>query len=173
MCNFYDKLKMREKGTLVIFSLLLFFIAFLIRDWFLSFSIAEITGENIVFEDSWKLPYQVLPTFLFILSFGIIPFLFLFVKRICNLFTVKKQIISTTIIVATGIVFYILRVIFLKYKCAQINDLLRRAEFATEADIPRMRFEEMHLEIYWILGLFIGSLLSVITYKKKSLKISK
>ena len=158
---------MREKGTIVIFSLLLFFIAFLIRDWFLSFSIAEITDENIVFEDSWKLPNQLLPTIIFIFSFGIIPFLYLCVKSICQLSSLKNKIISTIIIITTGLIFYMLRIVFLKYKSAQINELLRRAEFATEADIPRIRFEDMHLEIYIILGLFAGSLFSVIIYRKK------
>lgn len=163
-------LKMREKGIIAVLSLSLFFIAFLIRDWFLSFSVAEITDENIFFEDSWKLPYQIIPTTLFVFSFGIIPFLYLLVKRICQLSSLKKEIISTIIIVTTGLLFYIARVMFLKYKSAQINDLLRRAEFATESDIPRIRFEDMNLEVYIIAGLFFGSLLSVFIYKKNSLK---
>lgn len=162
---------MREKGTVVVLSLLLCFIAFIIRDWFLNFSIAEITNENIVFEDSWKLPYQFLPIIIFIFSFGIIPFLYLFVKSICQLSSLKYKIISTTIIITAGLIFYFSRIVILKYKSAQINDLLRRAEFATEADIPRIRFEDMYLEIYIILGLFVGSLFSVIIFRKIFKKI--
>ena len=159
---------MSEKRTIIILSLVLFFISFLIRDWFLSFSIREITGEHIVFEDSWTLPDQLLPTILFMFSFGILPFLYLFVKSFCQLSSQKKMIIPTVIIIATGILLYIARVVFLKYKSAQIKELLRRAEFATEADIPRIRFEEMHLELYILIGLVVGSLFSAFIYRKIS-----
>ncbi len=159
---------MKKNGIIVGLSFLLVVIAFLIRDGVLSFSIAQITGEIVVFREAWQLPHQLFPTIVFIFSFGIIPLLTIFVNKICKLTSLRKQITSTTIIIATGILFYVFRVVFLKIKAAQINDLLRRAEFANEADIPRIRFEEMHFGLYIFVGLVVGSLLSILIYRKKS-----
>ncbi|MEO5911747.1 MAG: hypothetical protein ABIP95_12730 [Pelobium sp.] len=159
---------MKKIGIIVGLSLLLLVIAFLIRDAVLCFSIAQITGEIVVFKQAWKLPHQLLPTIIFIFSFGIIPLLTIFVNRICRLTSLRRQITSTTMIIVTGILFYVFRVVFLKIKAAQINDLLRRAEFATEADIPRIRFEDMHLGLYILIGLVVGSLFSILIYRKKS-----
>lgn len=164
---------MREKGIVTGLSLTLIFMAFLLRDWFLSYSIIQIKDENIFFEESWKSPNQVFPMFIFALSFVILPFLQLFVKKICKLTSLKKQIISTCIIITSGLTFYVLRVIYLKYITEQINDLLQRAEFATENDVPRIRLEDMYLEFYLLAGLIVGSLLTILIYRRKDSKNPK
>lgn len=159
---------MKEKIIITGVSLLLIVIAFLIRDWVLSFSIALIMNEKLFYIESSRLPYQVFPFLIFILSFGLLPFLYLFVKNRCNLLSLEKKIMSVLIIIFFGLVFYTFRIIYLKFQASQINDLLRRAEFAREADIPRMRFEDMNLEYYLLAGLIVGTFISLIILKKSS-----
>ena len=157
---------MKRKGIFIGLSLLFCLIAFLIRDWFLTFFTAEIIGENLLFQDSWRLPHQVFPMMIFVFSFGIIPFLYLFVENYCKISSTKNRLFSLLIICGSGLLFCGMRVIYLKYKVAQIRDLLRRAEFTLDGDIPSVRFQDMHLESYLLAGLLVGSLLSVIKYYK-------
>lgn len=159
---------MKKKVIIIGLSLSLCLIAFLIRDWFLSFFVAGITGENILFSDSSSLTYRIFPMLIFIFSFGIIPFLYLIVKNYCKIYSAKQQLLSLLIIIISGFLFLGLRVIYLKFKVAQINDILRRAEFTSEADIPRIHFQDMYLEYYLLAGLIVGALLSMIILKKSS-----
>lgn len=159
---------MKRNGIFIGLSLLLCLIAFLIRDWFLTFFTTEITGENLLFNDSWRLPYQVFPMLIFVFSFGIIFFLYLFVKNYCKISSIKNRLFSLLIISTSGLIFCGMRVIYLKYKIAQIRDLLRRAEFTVDGDIPSVRFQDIQLESYFLAGLLVGSLVSVIIFRKSS-----
>jgi len=159
---------MKRNGIFIGLSLLLCLIAFLIRDWFLTFFTTEITGENLLFNDSWRLPYQVFPMLIFVFSFGIIPFLYLFVKNYCKISSIKNRLFSLLIISASGLIFCGMRVIYLKYKIAHIRDLLRRAEFTVDGDIPSVRFQDIQLESCFLAGLLVGSLVSVIIFRKSS-----
>ena len=82
---------MKQYVILIGLSFLLCIIGFFIRDFFLSFSTTYIMGEKISFEESFKLPYQTFSFLLFILSFGIIPFLYLLVKKLCELDTLIEN----------------------------------------------------------------------------------
>jgi len=159
---------MKKKSIIIGLSLSLCLFAFLIRDWFLSFFVAEITGENILFSHSSSLTHRIFPMLIFIFSFGIIPFLYLIVKNYCKIYSVKQKLLSLLIIIISGVLLSGLRVIYLKFKVAQINDILRRAEFTSEADIPRIHFQDMYLEYYLLAGLIVGALLSMIIFKKSS-----
>ncbi|WP_353164180.1 hypothetical protein [Empedobacter brevis] len=159
---------MKENGRIIGLSFLLCFIGFLTRDFFLSYSMTVITGENMLFDKSWELPYQSFPLAVFIFSFGIIPFLYLLVKKVCKLTTPTSQYVSIILIITSGLLFYALRILYLKVKAAKIHDLLQRAEFAEGAEIPSIRFEEVNLEIYLLTGLIAGTLLSILMYRKKA-----
>lgn len=164
---------MKKKAIIIGLSLSLCLFAFLIRDWFLSFFVVEITGENILFSNSSSLHHQIFPMLTFIFSFGIIPFLYLIVKNYCKIYSPKQQLLSVLIIIISGLLFLGLRVIYLKFKVAQINDILRRAEFSSEADIPRINFQDMNLEYYLLAGLTVGAILSIIIFKKHSNRETK
>jgi len=159
---------MKKKAIIIGLSLSLCLFAFLIRDWFLSFFVAEITGENILFSDSSNVTHQIFPMLIFIFSFGIIPFLYLIVRNYCKIYSTKQQLLSLLIIIISGFLFLGLRVIYLKFKVAQINDILRRAEFTYEADIPRINLQDMYLEYYLLAGLVVGTILCMIILKKSS-----
>jgi hypothetical protein len=60
------------------------------------------------------------------------------------------------------------RLVYLKFIVAQIRDLLRRAEFTSDGDIPSVRFQEMHLESYLLVGLLVGWLISIIIFRKST-----
>lgn len=156
---------MKRKGTFIGLSLLLAVFAFLLRDWFLTFFTAEIVGDSLLFNGSWRLPNQIFPTIIFVFSFGVIPFLYLFVKNYCKISSTKKQLLSLLIIIASGVIGCGMRVIYLKYEIAQIRDLLRRAELTVDGDIPGIGFQDMHLESYLLAGLLVGSLLCMIVFR--------
>lgn len=156
---------MKQNGILIGLSFLLCIVGFFIRDFFLSISMTYIVGEKISFEKSWQLPYQTFPFSLFIISFGLIPFLYLLVKKICELNTLYRKLASIILIITSGLIALISRIVYLKFKASQINDMLQRAEFADEADIPRIRFEEVHLEIFLMIGLGIGTLITILIFR--------
>lgn len=156
---------MKQNGILIGLSFLLCIVGFFIRDFFLSLSMTYIMGEKISFEKSWQLPYQTFPFSLFIISLGLIPFLYLLVKKICELNTLYRKLASIILIITSGLIALISRIVYLKFKASQINDMLQRAEFADEADIPRIRFEEVHLEIFLMIGLGIGTLITILIFR--------
>jgi hypothetical protein len=160
--------KMKEYKIAIGLSTVLCLIAFFIRDRFLMFFTTEIIGESPLFKDSWRLPGQVLPTLIFIFSFGILPFLYLSVKNYCKVSSVRNQRLSLLIISTSGLILCWVRLVYLKFKVAQIRDLLRRAEFTSDGDIPSVRFQDMHLESYLLVGLLVGWLLSIIIFRKST-----
>lgn len=157
---------MKSKGIIIGISAILCLAGFFIRDSFLSFSVSKVLNETFTINDSWSLPHQTFGTIIFVIAFGIIPLLFLFVKRTRNLTSLPKQLLSITIIIASGIAFWLGRLFYLKYKAEQINDLLKRAEFATADDVPRLKFEEMHFDLYLFLGLLAGALLTLLFFRR-------
>jgi len=159
---------MKGNGRIIGLSFLLGIIGFLTRDFFLSYSMTAITGENILLEKSRELPHQSFPLVVFILSFCIIPFLYVMVKKMCKLTTPASQYISIILIITSGLLFCTLRILYLKVKAAKIHDLLQRAEFAEGAEIPSIRFEEVNLEVYLLMGLIAGTLFSIFMYRKKA-----
>lgn len=158
---------MKQNGILIGLSFLLCIVGFFVRDFFLSFSMTYIMGEKISFEKSWQLPYQTFPFLLFIISFGLIPFLYLLVKKICELNTLYRKLASIILIITSGLIALISRIMYLKFKASQINEMLQRAEYADGAEIPRIRFEEVHLEIFLIIGLGIGTLVTILIFRKR------
>ncbi|WP_343557105.1 hypothetical protein [Sphingobacterium sp.] len=159
---------MKTKGIIIGLSLALCLIAFFMRDWFLNFFTSEIIGESFLFNDSQILSQQIFPTLIFVFSFGIIPFLYLFVRNYCKISSTKNQVLSLLIIIGSASIFFGMRVIYLKYRVAQLRDLLKRAEFTSDADIPGINYQDMHLEPYLMASVLIGCLLSLIFFKKSS-----
>ncbi|KKO89002.1 hypothetical protein AAW12_22820 [Sphingobacterium sp. Ag1] len=159
---------MKKYSIAIGLSTVLCLIAFFVRDQFLTFFTTEIIGESPLFKDSWRLPGQVLPTLIFIFSLWILPFLYLSVKNYCKLSSVRNQLLAILLICTSGSIFCGMRVIYLKFKVAQIHDLLRRAEFASDSDIPSIRFQDMHLESYLLVGLIAGWLLCMIIFRKST-----
>ncbi|HAF33913.1 MAG TPA: hypothetical protein DCS36_06795 [Sphingobacterium sp.] len=146
---------MKEYSIAIGLSIVLCLIAFFIRDRFLVFFTTEIIGESPLLNNSWRLPGQVLPALIFIFSFGILPFLYLSVKNYCKISSVRNQLFTILLICTSGSIFCGIRVIYLKFKVAQIRDLLKRAEFSSDSDIPSVSFQDMHLESYLLAGLLV------------------
>ncbi len=159
---------MKEYSIAIGLSIVLCLIAFFIRDRFLVFFTTEIIGESPLLNNSWRLPGQVLPALIFIFSFGILPFLYLSVKNYCKISSVRNQLFTILLICTSGSIFCGIRVIYLKFKVAQIRDLLKRAEFASDSDIPSVSFQDMHLEFYLLAGLLVGWLLCMIIFRKST-----
>ncbi len=159
---------MKEYSIAIGLSIVLCLIAFFIRDRFLVFFTTEIIGESPLLNNSWRLPGQVLPALIFIFSFGILPFMYLSVKNYCKISSVRNQLFTILLICTSGSIFCGIRVIYLKFKVAQIRDLLKRAEFASDSDIPSVSFQDMHLESYLLAGLLVGWLLCMIIFRKST-----
>ena len=159
---------MKEYSIAIGLSIVLCLIAFFIRDRFLVFFTTEIIGESPLLNNSWRLPGQVLPALIFIFSFGILPFLYLSVKNYCKISSVRNQLFTILLTCTSGSIFCGIRVIYLKFKVAQIRDLLKRAEFASDSDIPSVSFQDMHLESYLLAGLLVGWLLCMIIFRKST-----
>lgn len=123
-----------------------------------------IIGEKTDVEENLR---QNISMFIYILAFGIIPFLYLIAARTCRATALKRKFCIIILIVTFGLTSLLGRIIFLKFKKNHIDDLLQRAEFALGAEIPEIKVEDLHLEIYLIIGLLIGTLFSILICKRK------
>ena len=90
--------------------LLLSIIGFLIRDYFFRLSFSQIANEDTQIV-SQNLSRQFYSHILFALSIGIIPLLYLIIKKMTKLNFMKQGLISCGIIIVSGILFWQFRII--------------------------------------------------------------
>lgn len=157
---------MKQNALLISLSFVLLIIAFATRHLFLSLAIDYITGENISFVKSWTLPHQTFPFLLFLLAFGILPFLYLLVKKRCELTSLSRKLTSIALIIFFGVTLLLSRIVYMRFKAAQIHDLLQRAEFADDAEIPTIKLEQLNLEVFLIIGFGLGTLLALLIFRR-------
>lgn len=157
---------MKQNSRYLISSIVLLILSYFLRNKFYTISVFFATKETIRFHNIEDLPYFLLPVIIFIFSLSIIPALILLVKVLKNL-DCKRTNFAGSLIVISGLVFYVLRIFYIRWKIANLNDLMRRAELAMGANFERIRFEDMQYELYLLAGLVFGTLLCFVIFKKK------
>ena len=147
--------------------LLLSVFGFLIRDYFFDFSLSQIANENTQFV-SRTTSGQFYSHILFALSIGIIPLLYLILKKITKLNFITQGLISCGIIVISGISLWQFRIFRLNSRLQKLSEFDIGNGIKTE-----LNFESLNFGRYLFLGFLIGTVLSILIFKNKNKTVTE
>jgi hypothetical protein len=142
--------------------LLLSIIGFLIRDYFFKLSFSQIANEDTQIV-SQNLSGQFYSHILFALSIGIIPLLYLIIKKMTKLNFMKQGLISCGIIIVSGILFWQFRIFQLNSKFQNLSEFDIGNGIQTQ-----MGFDNLNLALYLFIGFIIGTVLSILIFKNRN-----
>ncbi|MFD2292189.1 hypothetical protein ACFSKN_14915 [Mariniflexile gromovii] len=147
--------------------LILSVIGFLIRDYFFDFSLSQIANKNTQII-SRTMSGQFYSHILFALSFGIIPLLYLIIKKITKLNFVTQGLISCGIIVISGISLW-------QFRIFQLNSRLQKlSEFDIGNGIKtELNFDSLNFGRYLFIGFLIGTVLSILIFKNRNKTVTE
>jgi hypothetical protein len=142
--------------------LILSIIGFLIRDYFFDFSLSQITNENTQFI-SRNIREQFYSHILFAISIGIIPLLYLIIKKMTKLNFMNQGSVSCGVIVVCGILLW-------QFRIVQLNSRLQKlSEFDIGNGIQReLNFDSLNFGRYLFIGFLIGTVLSILIFKNRN-----
>jgi hypothetical protein len=152
------------KKTLISLGLIIGFtgIGFLIKDYFLnlSFSLLETQNTQIVYK---TLSGQFQSHLLFSLSIGIIPLLYLVIKKVTQLKFQNQGLITLVIILGCGILSWLFRIFQLNDQIQKLSKFNLRNSIQSTID-----FQSLSLDIYLFVGFLIGDTISILIFKSKN-----
>ncbi|WP_432670570.1 hypothetical protein [Flavobacterium sp. SM2513] len=142
--------------------LILSIIGFLIRDYFFDFSFSQITNENTRIV-SRNISGQFYSHILFAISIGIIPLLYLTIKKLTKLNFMNQGLVSFGIIIVCGILLW-------QFRIFQLNSRLQKlSEFDIGNGIQtELNFDNLNFGRYLFIGFLIGTILSILIFKNKN-----
>ena len=142
--------------------LILSIIGFLIRDYFFDFSFSQITNENTRIV-SRNISGQFYSHILFAMSIGIIPLLYLTIKKLTKLNFMNQGLVSCGIIIVCGILLW-------QFRIFQLNSRLQKlSEFDIGNGIQtELNFDNLNFGRYLFIGFLIGTILSILIFKNKN-----
>ncbi len=142
--------------------LILSIVSFLIRENFLEFSLSQIANEKIQIV-SGSASRQFYTHILFALSIGIIPLLYLIIKKITKLNFINQGLTSCGIIIISGILLWQLRILQLKTRLSILS------EFEIGNGIQtNVNFDNLNFERYLFIGFLTGTILSIVIFHYKN-----
>lgn len=101
---------------------------------------------------------------LFSLVIGSIPLLFLIVDKMAKLTSITQKLVSITIIIGFGILFWQLRILYLN----KIMQRLLGSEIPETLDVS-INLQTLHLEVFLLIGFLVGAVVSILVFKNKKL----
>ncbi|KAA5825067.1 hypothetical protein FPF71_07675 [Algibacter amylolyticus] len=147
--------------------LILSVIGFLIRDYFFDISFSQIENENTQIV-SRNMSGQFYSHIIFALSIGIIPLLYLIIKKITKLNFMKQGLISCGIILVSGILLW-------QFRIFQLNSRFQKlSEFDIGNGIQtQMDFDNLNFGRYLFIGFLIGTILSILIFKNRNKTVTE
>ncbi|WP_152536876.1 MULTISPECIES: hypothetical protein [Flavobacteriaceae] len=147
--------------------LILSIIGFLIRDYFFDFSLSQITNENTRIV-SRNISGQFYSHILFAISIGIIPLLYLTIKKLTKLNFMNQGLVSYGIMVVCGILLW-------QFRIFQLNSRLQKlSEFDIGNGIQtELNFDNLNFGRYLFIGFLIGTILSILIFKNKNKTVTQ
>jgi len=147
--------------------LILFVTGFLIRDYFFDLSISQITNENTQVV-SRNISGQFFSHFTFALSIGILPLLYLIIKKVTKLNFINQGLITCGIIIGCGVLLWQLRIFQLNNQAQNLSDLNIGNGIKMQMD-----YENLNFEIYMFIGFIVGTVLSILIFKNRTKSVSE
>lgn len=152
------------KSILKYFALTLLFIVvgFLIKDYFYTLSINQIDNGSVVM-NSTTMSGQFSQHLIFSLVIGSIPIFYLMVDKLAHLKNSKQALIVTALIIGCGILMWQFRIFQLNFQLEKFSELFKDSGIQNTVDFTKLNFG-----MYIFIGFFIGSMFSVLFFRKKS-----
>ena len=142
-------------------------LAFLFTKQFFDLSVFLVSDASLSLSYLENPQIRLVETTLFIAAIAAIPILVLSVKNLAKIKSSRKNFMISCVIICSGIIFWFLRVLYLRFTLASLQEKLRLAEFTNIDNIEWMRFDDTHFEIFLFAGLLIGTLINLWIFKKK------
>lgn len=145
--------------------LILFIIGFLIRKHFVEISFSQLKNDNVQIVNR-TINRHFYSDIIFALSIGIIPLLYLIIKKITKLSFIMQGLISCGMIVLSGILLW-------QYRIFQLNLKFRKlSEYKLGNGIQsQMYSDNLNFELYLFIGFLFGTVLSILIFKNISKKV--
>ena len=142
-------------------------VGFLIWNTFFELSLTQLSKENINIV-SRKMGDQFFLRSLFALSFGIIPLLYLILRKIKKLKFMTQGIISLVIIFLSGILFWQFRIFQLNNRFEKLNTI--KIDDGNQMEI---NISELNFEIFLLVGFIIGIAINILIFRNKLKRTEK
>ena len=151
------------RNTLKYLGLILLFtiIGFLIRDYFFDLSLSQIANKNIEVV-SRNISGQFYSHITVALSIGIIPILYLIIKKVTKLSFIKQGLIACGIIIGCGILLLQFRIYQLSGQALKLS----RFNIGNEIKI-QMEYDNLNFGRFLFFGFIIGTVLSILIFKNR------
>lgn len=144
-------------------------LAFLFTSQFFDLSVSLVSDASLSLSYLENPEVRLVETTLFVVAIAAIPLLVLSVKNFARIDSPKKNLMISFVIIGSGIIFWFIRIVYLRFTLASLQEKLRLAEFTSLDDIEWMSFDDTHFEIFLFAGLLIGTLVNLWIFKKKQI----
>ena len=142
-------------------------LAFVFTKQFFDLSVSLVSDASLSLSYFENPKVRLVETILFVVAIGVIPLLLLRVNMSARISSPKESLFISSIIIGFGIIFWLLRILYLRFTLASLQEKLRLAEFTSLDHIKWMSFDDTHFEIFLFAGLLIGTLVNLWIFKKK------
>ena len=142
-------------------------LAFLFTKQFFDLSVSLVSDASLSLTYLENTKVRLVEKTLFVVAIAAIPILVLLVKNFTRIHSPKKNLMISCVIISFGIIFWILRIFYLRFTLASLQEKLRLAEFTSLDQIEWISFDDTHFEIFLFAGLLIGTLINFWIFKKK------
>ena len=142
-------------------------LAFVFTKQFFDLSVSLVSDASLSLSYFENPKVRLVETTLFVVAIGVIPLLLLWVNKFARISSPKESLFISSIIIGFGIIFWLLRILYLRFTLASLQEKLRLAEFTSLDHIKWMSFDDTHFETFPFAGLLIGTLLNLWIFKKK------
>ena len=142
-------------------------LAFVFTKQFFDLSVSLVSDASLSLSYFENPKVRLVETILFVVAIGAIPLLVLLVKNFARIHSHAKNLMISCVIIGSGIIFWLLRILYLRFTLASLQEKLRLAEFTSLDHIKWMSFDDTHFEIFLFAGLLIGTLVNLWIFKKK------
>ncbi len=157
---------MKKSILYIIMITILLSIGFLTWKYFLHISLNQL--ENNVSVASKELSGQFINHLIFALSLGILPVLLLAVKKVVKNKFKNQNLLSLGIIVGCGILMWQFRIFYLNLCTSSLSEIMMDNNIKIRLD-----FKNLNFETYLLYGFILGTVLSVLIFKRKGKRLKK
>jgi len=144
-------------GLIIVFTI----IGFLIRDFFFDLSLSQIANKNVQVV-SRNISGQFYSHITFALSIGIIPILYLIIKKVTKFSFIKQGLIACGIIIGCGILLWQFRIYQLNNQALELSGFNIGDEIKMQMD-----YDHLYFGRFLFFGFIIGTVLSILIFKNR------
>jgi len=150
------------KAVYLLFATIAFILIglFIYRPFF-DLSLLMVTNKNIQLYSN-RMPGQFSSNFIFAILFGFIPITYFIIQKAAKIRFFYHGIIALSLLIGTGIVFWLIRVFYIKRKLELISSFKFQDEINTSYLINGFNYKN-----YLFLGFIVGALISVLIFRFK------